>query len=263
MRCERRRSERSRSWSSASRALRSASSRMRRLSPRSACRTSWRAAPLGGAPRTACRSGHRALHHHLRAARRSRSRSTGARTPPPPRPRRARRRSRGRSSGGRRARRRAPGTPGRWRRCPRRPRRSRRACHRLVRDPLALEQRRTAFSRLRNCAACSNSCSSDALLHPLVERLLDLAVAPRQEVDDRLDVLAVLLLGDVADAGRLAALDVVVEAGAARTRGPARRRRRCGTGRPCRAGRASRARAWRWRTGRSRRGPRRWRSRVK
>ena len=67
IRCERRRSERSRSWSSASRALRSASSRMRRLSPRSAWRTST------GAPRrsvsasdSASRFLHRALHDDLR-----------------------------------------------------------------------------------------------------------------------------------------------------------------------------------------------------
>src|SRR6185436_224681 len=53
------------------------------------------------------------------------------------------------------------------------------------------------------------------LLHPLVERLLDVAVAAGEEVDDRLDVLAVLLLRHVAHAGGLAALDVVVEAGAA------------------------------------------------
>ena len=44
---------------------------------------------------------------------------------------------------------------------------------------------------------------------------LDLAVAAGEEVDDRVDVAPVLLLADVADAGRPAALDVVVEAGAA------------------------------------------------
>ena len=44
---------------------------------------------------------------------------------------------------------------------------------------------------------------------------LDLAVAARQEVDDRVDVATVLLAVDVADAGRPAALDVVVEAGVA------------------------------------------------
>ncbi len=74
---------------------------------------------------------------------------------------------------------------------------------------------RTALRRLRSTAACSNSCSSEALLHALVEGALDLAVAAGEEVDDRVDVLAVLLLGDVADAGGLAALDEVVEAGAA------------------------------------------------
>src|SRR5439155_2169874 len=54
------------------------------------------------------------------------------------------------------------------------------------------------------------------LLHALLELPLDRAVAARQEADDRLDVPAVLLFRDVADAGRLAALDVVVQAGAAR-----------------------------------------------
>jgi hypothetical protein len=41
------------------------------------------------------------------------------------------------------------------------------------------------------------------------------AVAAGEEVDDRLDVLAVRLLRDVADAGGLTALDVVVQTGAA------------------------------------------------
>ena len=49
--------------------------------------------------------------------------------------------------------------------------------------------------------------------HLALQVALDVAVAAGEEVDDRLDVAPVLLAVDVADAGRLAALDVVVEAG--------------------------------------------------
>jgi hypothetical protein len=52
-------------------------------------------------------------------------------------------------------------------------------------------------------------------LHLALLLALDLAVAAGEEVDDRVDVAAVLLPADVLDAGRPAALDVVVEAGAA------------------------------------------------
>ena len=48
-----------------------------------------------------------------------------------------------------------------------------------------------------------------------VELSLDLLVAPGEEGDDAVDRAAVLLAVDVADAGRLAALDVVVQAGRA------------------------------------------------
>ena len=86
-------------------------------------------------------------------------------------------------------------------------------------DPLATRWRwnseRTARSRLRNTAACSNSCASAASVIRCVELALDLAVAAGEEADDRVDVGAVVGLADVADAGGLAALDVVVEAGAA------------------------------------------------
>ena len=126
--------------------------------------------------------------------------------------------------------------------------------HRLVRDPLALEQRAHRLEPVAVHRRLLELLLGRRLLHLRLEVALDLAVAARQEGDDRLDALAVLLLRHVADAGRLAALDEVVEAGAAGARGRARARRRCGTGRPCRAGRASRARAWRWRRGRSRRG---------
>ena len=83
-------------------------------------------------------------------------------------------------------------------------------------DPLALEQRadrlqpvavqRRALELLAPPAASSIFACSLAL---------DLAVAAGEEVDDRVDVAPVLLAVDVADAGRPAALDVVVEAGAA------------------------------------------------
>src|SRR3954449_5204689 len=53
------------------------------------------------------------------------------------------------------------------------------------------------------------------VLHLLLDVALDLAVAAGEEVDDRVDRLAVLLLRHVADAGGTAALDEVVEAGAA------------------------------------------------
>ncbi|KKK52934.1 hypothetical protein LCGC14_3099870, partial [marine sediment metagenome] len=48
------------------------------------------------------------------------------------------------------------------------------------------------------------------------EVTLDLAVAPRKEIHNRLDVASVVVRGDVVDAGSLAALDVVVETGIAR-----------------------------------------------
>ena len=56
-------------------------------------------------------------------------------------------------------------------------------------------------------------------LHPRLEVALDLAVAAAEERDDAVDRLAVLGAVDVADAGRPAALDVVVQA--RRTRPPA------------------------------------------
>ena len=86
---------------------------------------------------------------------------------------------------------------------------------RLVRDALALEQRAHRLQLVAVLGGLLELLLGRRLPHALVERLLDLPVAARQEVDDRLDVLAVLLLRDVADAGGLAAVDVVVEAGAA------------------------------------------------
>ena len=72
-----------------------------------------------------------------------------------------------------------------------------------------------ALRRSRCSAARSNSCACRRLLHLRLLVGLDLAVAAGEEVDDRVDVAPVLVLADVADAGRPAALDVVVEAGAA------------------------------------------------
>ena len=74
---------------------------------------------------------------------------------------------------------------------------------------------RIAFRRSRCRAARSNSSAPGRRRHLRLLLGLDLAVAAGEEVDDRVDVAAVLLLADVADAGRPAALDVVVEAGAA------------------------------------------------
>ena len=72
-----------------------------------------------------------------------------------------------------------------------------------------------AFRRSRWRAARSNSSAAAAASIFVLLLRLDLAVAAGEEVDDRVDVAAVLLAADVADAGRPAALDVVVEAGAA------------------------------------------------
>ena len=124
----RRCSERSRSWSSASRAFRSASSRIRRLSPRSAWRTSTgpprRSASASASTPASCSArwtttsggiaGERGvvLEHELLGHLAPRRGAPGCR---------------GRSSGGRPARRRGPGTPARSRRSPRSRPRSRRA----------------------------------------------------------------------------------------------------------------------------------------
>ena len=74
---------------------------------------------------------------------------------------------------------------------------------------------RIALRRSRCSAARSNSALGGRLLHLALLLPLDLAVAAGEEVDDRLDVAAVLVAVDVADAGGPAALDEVVEAGIA------------------------------------------------
>src|SRR3954452_8164434 len=88
--------------------------------------------------------------------------------------------------------------------------------HGLVRDALALEQvahraQPVALERRRLVLVLARG-----LLHPRLEVTLDLAVAPAQERDNAVDRLAVLRLVHVADAGRAAPLDVVVEARRAR-----------------------------------------------
>src|SRR6202167_3576499 len=51
--------------------------------------------------------------------------------------------------------------------------------------------------------------------HALLEITLDRAEAPGEEVDHAVDAAPIVLLGDVADTGRFAALNVVIEAWAA------------------------------------------------
>ncbi len=82
-------------------------------------------------------------------------------------------------------------------------------------DALALEQRADRFQAVAVERRALEFLGLRGLGHLLFLLLFDLAVAAGEEVDDRVDVAAVLLLGDVADAGRPAALYVVVEAGAA------------------------------------------------
>ena len=140
---------------------------------------------------------------------------------------RARSRWRGRRTGGRRAPRRAPGRPARSPLGPRPPRRPRRS---VPTDSFATRRRssseRTARRRLRSSVACSNS-SAAAAARMRASRSRSIArEAAREEVDHAVDALAVVLPGDVADAGRLAALDVVVEARAAAA--PPRLRTRAG-----------------------------------
>ena len=213
----RRRSERRRSWSSASRALRSASSKIRRLSPRSAERTVDRGAAafaerlgegLGalGAARDdhLRRDRHRAgvvLEHELLE-------HLGLVAP-----------------GGVLEVERLPvgehalahlehlrvgvGLLG---------------CHRhgveradrVVGHPLALQQRAHGPQLVAELRGGLELLVGGGQLHRLVELALDLAVAAGEEGDDRLDVLPVLLLAHRIDAWGLAALDVVLQARAAR-----------------------------------------------
>ena len=242
-RCSRRRSWRSRSWASASAALRSASSRSRRLSPRSATRTST------GPPRRA------------ESASASSAGALAQRRADDDQPRdRGRRRvvlgeellghlglvalalvgeveavalgehpvadlehlrvglgalDRDRDQVG--------------------------GVERLAGDAAALHQRAHRLEPVAEDRRALELLGAGRLGHLALEVALDVAVAAGEEVDDRVDPAPVLLAVDVADAGRRAALDVVVEAGDARA--PARLGALAGAvlEQPARAGRASRA----------------------
>ena len=85
----------------------------------------------------------------------------------------------------------------------------------LVGDALALEQAADGLQPVALQRRLLELLRRRGRLHPLLEVALDLAVAAGEERDDAIDRLAVLLLGLVADAGRAAALDVVIQAGRA------------------------------------------------
>ena len=92
----------------------------------------------------------------------------------------------------------------------------------VVGDALALEQRAHRLQPVALDRRLLVVLLAGGEEHPVLELALDLAEAAGQERDHAVDARAVLLLGDVADARRPAALDVVVEAG--RARAPARLR---------------------------------------
>ena len=124
---------------------------------------------------------------------------------------------------------------------------------RLVGDALALEQRVDGAQAVALERGLLELLRGGGGAHARLQVALDRAVAPGEEVDDAVDVAAVVLLGHIPHAGGLAALDVVVQARAAAAPpglGP-------GAGAEHedlrRAGPACRARAWRWSRDRSRR----------
>ena len=82
----------------------------------------------------------------------------------------------------------------------------------LVGDALALEQRAHRLQPVALDRRLLVVLLAGVEVHPALEVALDLLEAPGQERHHAVDALAVLLLGDVADAGRPAALDVVVQA---------------------------------------------------
>jgi hypothetical protein len=86
----------------------------------------------------------------------------------------------------------------------------------LVRDPLPLQQAVHGLQPVAQGRGGLEFLRGRGAFHIPLQVALDLAVAAGEEVDDLLDPLAVLLLRHVADTGRPAALDVVVEARAAR-----------------------------------------------
>jgi hypothetical protein len=86
---------------------------------------------------------------------------------------------------------------------------------RPARDLLALEERADRLQPVAVDRRPLEILGGGGLLHLLLLVTLDLAVATGEEVDDRVDVAPVLVSVHVADTGRPAALDEVVEAGVA------------------------------------------------
>ena len=86
------------------------------------------------------------------------------------------------------------------------------AVERLAGDASALHQRPHGLEAVAVDRRPLELLGSGRLGHLPIQIALDIAVAAREEVDDRLDVSPVLLAVDVPDAGRLASLDVVIEA---------------------------------------------------
>ena len=87
--------------------------------------------------------------------------------------------------------------------------------HRLVRDALALHQRLHRAQAVSLDRRLLEFLRRRCRAHALLELALDRLEAALKEVDDGIDPAPVLLLGDVAHARCLAALDVVVQAGGA------------------------------------------------
>ena len=232
-RCWRRRSERSFSWSIASRALRSASSRIRRLSPRSAARIST-VAPAARA----------------RAPRPARPGLVGAELALDDQQRRHRHRARVVLEDERLGDVGDLGVGGVVEvealavgehavadledlgvglAVADRDRDRVERARAVVGDPLALEQRADRPQAVALAGGVLEALLGRGQLHLVLELALDLLVAAGQEGDHAVDRRAVLLLADVADARRLAALDVVVQARRAAAPARARGRRRSGT----------------------------------
>ena len=84
---------------------------------------------------------------------------------------------------------------------------------RLAGDAAPLHQRAHRLEPVAEDGGALELLRVRGLGHLALEVALDVAVAAGEEVDDRVDPAPVLLAVDVADAGRRAALDVVVEAG--------------------------------------------------
>ena len=83
---------------------------------------------------------------------------------------------------------------------------------RLAGDRAPLHQRAHRLEPVAEDGGALELLGGRGLGHLALEVALDVAVAAGEEVDDRVDPAPVLLAVDVADAGRRAALDVVVEA---------------------------------------------------